>query len=210
MLLFVGTAFNISWLESQKNRLGTRLRGVIVLSFAHTVFGVLAVTVFAVLESMDFSSFGSFSLFGAVFFMPIYYFAVAKRLKVKPKETFDLFTPCVVTTLMLSRFSCLHSGCCLGTQIKGTSFRWPTREAEIVFYLFFLLIIIPRIREKRTTGEAYPLYMVTYGCLRFILEFCRESSFDGVFHLSHLWAGLAVIIGLSVYFEQKKKTMRSR
>ena len=210
MLLLVGTSFNIAWLGSQKTRIGVNTLGVVLLSVLHTIYGVLAVTIFAALEAMDLSAISNFSLFGAVFFMPFFYFSVAKFLHISSKEVFDLFTPCVMTTLMLSRFNCLHSGCCLGMQINGTVLRWPTREAEIVFYLVFLLLSLPRIRDRKASGEIYPLYMVSYGCFRFIEEFFRASKNKSFFHLAHLWAILAVLVGLSIFFEQKEKKKRKK
>lgn len=179
---------------------------VVPVSIVHTVFGVFCVMIFAVLETMDLSNFGNLSLFGGVFFMPFYYFAVSKLFKADIYKTFDIFTICIIFTLMCSRINCLHAGCCKGMVIPGTEgLRWPTREAEIVFYIVLLIWLGRRVKAGKSHGELYPLYMLSYGIFRFIDEFFRVSESGRLFHISHLWSVLAFCIGMSVYVEIKKR-----
>ncbi|WP_418883083.1 hypothetical protein [Waltera sp.] len=43
--------------------------------------------------------------------------------------------------------------------------------------------------------------MMSYGIFRFIIEFFRQAQTDTLFHLSHMWATLSLIIGISIYVE---------
>ena len=140
--------------------------------------------------------------------MPIYYFAIAKIFKADVSKTFDIFTICVMFTLMCARVNCLHAGCCKGLIIPGTEgMRWPTREAEIIFYIIMLIWLGRKVKSGNTIGEIYPLYMFSYGIFRFIDEFFRESDYGGFIHISHIWSIVAFCLGLSVYVEIKKRSL---
>ena len=141
--------------------------------------------------------------------MPLAYWLGAKISKRPLDEVFDVFTPCMIFTVMCARVNCILSGCCRGLPIPGTNgMRFPTREAEIVFYLILLAVLCPRIWKERLQGRAYPVYMMCYGAFRFVIEFFRTSSSGMLFHLSHIWAALAFAAGLSVYIEVNNRNHR--
>lgn len=210
LLLSCGTLFNIYWLHRCRERLHLRWLSVLLLSVLHTVLGVLSVKVFALFETGDFSN---MSLFGGVFFMPLFYWGVAKLAKQKAADVFDVFTICLVFTLMCARLNCIISGCCLGAHIpiEGlTHLRFPTRELELLFYV----ILLSRLWRKVVTGSArgmiYPIYMISYGIFRFVTETLRFSDrTDSILHVSHLWALLSLGIGISIYGELQKKEKKT-
>lgn len=210
LLLSCGTLFNVYWLHRCRERLHLRWLSVLLLSVLHTVLGVLSVKVFALFETGDFSN---MSLFGGVFFMPLFYWGVAKLAKQKAADVFDVFTICLVFTLMCARLNCMISGCCLGAHIpiEGlTHLRFPTRELELLFYV----ILLSRLWRKVVTGSArgmiYPIYMIAYGIFRFVTETLRFSDrTDSILHVSHLWALLSLGIGISIYGELQKKEKKT-
>lgn len=210
ILLGCGTLFNVYWLHRCRERLHLRWPSVLLLSVLHTVLGVLSVKVFALFESGDFSN---MSLFGGVFFMPLFYWGVAKLAKQKAADVFDVFTICLVFTLMCARLNCIISGCCLGAHIpiQGLEhLRFPTREMELIFYV----ILLSRLWRKVVTGSArgmiYPIYMIAYGIFRFVTETLRVSNrTDSILHISHLWALLSLGIGISIYGELQKKEKKT-
>ena len=141
----------------------------IPLAIFHTVFGVLTVKVFAFLETgFDRATLGNMSLFGGVFFMPVAYWLGAKLFKRPMKETFDVFTPCMIFTVMCARINCILAGCCTGLIIPGTQFRYPTRELELIYYVVMLILLIPRVKKDENPGTCYPLYMASYGAFRLL------------------------------------------
>lgn len=210
LLLGCGTLFNVYWLHRCRERLHLRWLSVLLLSVLHTVLGVLSVKVFALFETGDFSN---MSLFGGVFFMPLFYWGVAKLAKQKAADVFDVFTICLVFTLMCARLNCIVSGCCLGAHIpiEGlTHLRFPTRELELLFYV----LLLSRLWRKVVTGSArgmiYPIYMISYGIFRFVTETLRFSDrTDSILHVSHLWALLSLGIGISIYGELQKKEKKT-
>ena len=210
LLLGCGTLFNVYWLHRCRERLHLRWLSVLLLSVLHTVLGVLSVKVFALFETGNFSN---MSLFGGVFFMPLFYWGVAKLAKQKAADVFDVFTICLVFTLMCARLNCIISGCCLGAHIpiEGlTHLRFPTRELELLFYV----ILLSRLWRKVVTGSArgmiYPIYMISYGIFRFVTETLRFSDrTDSILHISHLWALLSLGVGISIYGELQKKEKKT-
>lgn len=210
LLLGCGTLFNVYWLHRCRERLHLRWLSVLLLSVLHTVLGVLSVKVFALLETGDFSN---MSLFGGVFFMPLFYWGVAKLAKQKTADVFDVFTICLVFTLMCARLNCMISGCCLGAHIpiEGlTHLRFPTRELELLFYVLLLSRLWRKVLSGSARGMIYPIYMIAYGIFRFVTETLRFSDrTDSILHVSHLWALLSLGIGISIYGELQKKEKKT-
>lgn len=210
LLLGCGTLFNVYWLHRCRERLHLRWLSVLLLSVLHTVLGVLSVKVFALFETGDFSN---MSLFGGVFFMPLFYWGVAKLAKQKTADVFDVFTICLVFTLMCARLNCMISGCCLGAHIpiEGlTHLRFPTRELELLFYVILLSRLWRKVLSGSARGMIYPIYMIAYGIFRFVTETLRFSDrTDSILHVSHLWALLSLGIGISIYGELRKKEKKT-
>ena len=210
LLLSCGTLFNVYWLHRCRERLHLRWLSVLLLSVLHTVLGVLSVKVFALFETGNFSN---MSLFGGVFFMPLFYWGVAKLAKQKAADVFDVFTICLVFTLMCARLNCIISGCCLGAHIpiEGlTHLRFPTRELELLFYVILLSRLWRKVLNRSARGMIYPIYMISYGIFRFVTEMLRFSDrTDSILHVSHLWALLSLGIGISIYGELQKKEKKT-
>lgn len=213
LLLAAGATFTSVWLILLRKRLNMAWYAAIPIAIVHTLYGVLTVKVFAFLETgFDKASIGNMSLFGGVFFMPLAYWLGAKISGRPMGEVFDIFTPCMIFTVMCARVNCILSGCCRGMLIPGTNaMRFPTREVELVFYVILLAVLCPQIWKGRLKGRAYPIYMMAYGIFRFVNEFFREADTQMVFHRSHIWAVLALIIGTAVNAEiQSGKSKEKR
>ena len=204
LLLTAASVFTFFWLYWQRQRLGMEPYAVLIVTILHVLYGVFTVRLFAAMEGSP----GGMSLFGAVFLMPAAYYAGARITRRPIAEVFDILTICMVFTLLCARVNCLISGCCLGRQISShTEARWPTRESELVFYIIFLIAAIPRVREGKTKGNVYPVYMAAYGAFRAVNECFRQSAAsNSIFHLSHLWAVLTLCLGLSFLMEMRKRT----
>ena len=208
LLLSAGAVFTAVWLVLLRKRLDLPWYAAIPLAILSTVYGVLTAKVFAFLESgFNTDSLGNMSLFGGVFFMPLAYWLGAKLSKRSYREVFDVFTPCMIFTVMCARINCIVSGCCIGLPIPGMNgVRFPTREAEILFYIILLICLCPRVLKGKYRGQAYPIYMISYGAFRFVEEFFRSADTSSVFHRAHIWALITLIIGISIYAEIKSET----
>lgn len=201
LLLGVATVYGYFWLSQHRSRLRIGEGTAIGLAVLHTVVGVLCVKLFAFLESGDG---GNMSLFGAVFFMPVFYFLGAKLTKRDVADVFDTFAIPMIFTLLCARVNCLVGGCCLGKPIPGTTLLWPTRELELAFYAILLIVLTRKGMAKRA-GQIYPIYMMAYGIFRFIVEWFRQTTNPvSFFHISHIWALISIVIGAGIYHQLKK------
>lgn len=203
LLLAAGTIYSYSCLVENGEKLRIGKTAAAVTALLHTLIGVVCVKAFAFLEGAA----GGMSLYGSIFFMPVLYFAGAKLLRRSVADVFDCFTLCIVFTLLCARVNCLISGCCLGRLIPGSeSLRWPTRQLEVVFYLILLFVLYRKTQKEEFRGRSYPLFMMSYGVFRFIVEWFRESEhIYGYLHISHIWSLVAIAIGAAFYFVFLKK-----
>lgn len=207
IILAIATAVSFLWLTFFRKELRAKWYALLIIAVLHTAVGVVCVKVFALFEGLiGPGETGNLSLYGGVFLMPLFYYLGSKLFKRDTKTVFDIFTFPLVFTLFMSRFNCLFNGCCLGIEIPGTTFRVPTRETEMVFYIILLIILDRKVVKKRFDGMVYPIYMLSYGVFRFIIEWFRESThLFGVFHISHFWSILSAVIGLIFILILRKK-----
>ena len=154
---------------------------------------------------------GSISVLGEYLICPLLLLAFAAICRLKKKGLFDSFAICAVITLVFMRINCIRAGCCYGVLIPGTEFRYPVREIEIVFYILMFIWFIYKERKGYAEGTFFPFLMMTYGILRFILEWFRDAYAPYPFHLhlAHIWAIMAAVIGAVIYFMMIKKSGRN-
>lgn len=202
VLLTLGTVFNLCWLGICRDRLRLQSWAVPLLAMLHTVFGVLSVRCMGFLET---GNGGNMSLYGGMFLMPVFYGAVTRAGRKKAADVFDVFTVCMLFTLLCARVNCLFSGCCAGLPIPGTDLHWPTRQLEILYYIAAIAVMAPKAKNGQRRGMLYPLYMASYGGFRFVTEFFRVSSGGWLMHPAHLWSALAVGLGISIVAELQTK-----
>lgn len=211
LILSVGTVFTYIWLMLFRERLRFNWWKALIASLVHTVFGVLCVTTFAMLETLNLKAFGNLSIFGATFFMPILFFAFAKLGKRNMADVFDIGCISMMFTLMCSRFNCLVCGCCYGIPFFGSAtLQWPTREMEILFYIIMIILLGRRVKQNRSYGYNYPIYMIAYGVFRFVTEWVRHYSGSAVIHRAHVWAIISLCLGISILAEIKNKQNKVR
>lgn len=199
--LILSVILSSAVLYHYKNDLRLGLASAILLAIVHTAAGVLCVKVFAGLENHQNPLNAGMSLFGAIFFLPFFYWAGSKITHRECALIFDDLCLCVMIALMCVRFNCIASGCCMGRIIPGTETQWPTRQVEIAFWAVMLIWFLYKKKHGYITGTLYPLMMMTYGIFRFLIEFLRnESPVIGNFHFGHIWAAVSFIVGSTIYF----------
>lgn len=194
-----------------RQRLDLNLLTVIVLAVVHTILGVLCVKLFSAIEMMRAPSSAGLSLFGSIFFLPIFYVIGAKLFKREVATVFDIFVLNLIGALAIVRVNCIITGCCYGKLIvAGGVVRWPTREIEIIFqcivWIYLFIKLVRKEPKGYIKGSLYPLYMIFYGIFRFVEEWFRETQhFIGVAHLSHFWAVACFAVGCSIYLTLKER-----
>lgn len=213
ILLGIGTIYSFEHLNSNKEKLRLKKAHCAILALLHTILGVMCVKLFAIIEvGFDFEKAGNMSIYGGMYLMPVFYFLFAKISKRSVKDTFDVFAICMLFTLLCARFNCIFSGCCIGKPlVKGSNICWPTRQLEIVFYIILIFILKKKMKTENVSGKVFPIYMISYGIFRFIIESVRVGTpvLFGVFHLAHIWSIIAVVLGVLIYNRISKKEMKN-
>ena len=212
IVLSIATILSFLWLVIfNRERLKAKWWELLIVSILHTLIGVGAVKLFAILENGGDFSFKGMSLFGGLFFMPLVYFIYAKIKKLPVLEVFDVFVFSLAITYACSRFNCLHDGCCYGKFIDSTNtMRYPTRELEIVFHSLSAIGAAIFVIKNMCKENVFFIYLGGYGVFRFIIEFMRHSDSNSVFHIAHLWSTLSVIVVITIliiraYLAKSKK-----
>ena len=185
--------------------------GIIPVCVLFSLASVASVLLFASLENLLFSGlwlFGAVSTYGIYLISPLLLavFAPGKQRA----AYFSAYALYVCPSMILQRIRCLMTGCCIGKVIGSGSLRYPTREAEILFYLVMMIVFVKKARTTSISERKdwFPVLMMSYSVFRFICEWFREGT--GTVHPAHIWSVLVFLIGLSVYIELHKKTQLGR
>lgn len=167
--------------------------------------GILGCKLLYIVENIelvkrDGLTFGGFSFFGAALLVPLLMLLFGLAFRMNWRDTLDNSAINVLGMLGTIRIGCFLNGCCGGTMchIGTRNFTWPTQLLEAVCdfgILAWLLIIESRPNNRR--GLLYPRFLISYGAVRFIIEFMRDTSKDWL-GLSHgqWFSVIAVIAGI--------------
>ena len=124
----------------------------------------------------------------------------------------DVFAPSIALGHVFGRLGCFFNGCCYG---KACARPWavtfppphvmhgipvhPTQLYEVLGNLAIFAGLTAFYRHKRFDGQIWWLYVLSYGALRFLVEFFRgdyEVYYLGIFTTAHLIAGAMVMLAL--------------
>ena len=61
--------------------------------------------------------------------------------------------------------------------------------------MIFIILTADKIYKDKTSGYVYPIYMLSYGIFRFIIEFMREANSHSVLHIGHIWSIISILVG---------------
>lgn len=198
------------WLYLNRNKLNAKWWEILIVTVLCILIGTLFTKLFAIIEvGFDVNEAGNMSMYGVVFFMPIFFVIYGIIKKLKFKVIFDVFCIPEIITLFFARMNCLHSGCCYG-KIITDGLRYPTRELELIFYAIFLLIMSPKVYKGISNGHTYPIFMISYGVTRFILESFREADTTAFMHRAHYWSIISFVVGASILAYQIIKARRAK
>ena len=124
----------------------------------------------------------------------------------------DALAPSIALGHMFGRLGCCFEGCCYG---KACSLPWavtfppphvragvplhPTELYEAAGNLVIFAGLAAFYRHKRFDGEVWWLYVLSYGVLRFVVEFFRgdyDIHYFGAFTIAHFIAVVMIVPAL--------------
>ena len=180
MLLVATVAIIVHSAVRAKNAGYGKIRAM-VLSLLLILFGCIGAKLLFILENpaSKFSISGGMSFFGSVYFIPFAYFLIAPLFKTKFGKCLDFVGIYVPLVLAFMRIGCFMNDCCgaLPITVFGVTFTPPVQLVECFFDILIFAYLF--YREKKgnitETGLQYPIFMVSYGVLRMIMEIFRDS-----------------------------------
>ena len=170
---------------------------ILVSSVILTLAGVLGAKLMYLIEN---GSFDGTSFYGAVFLPPLIMYFVAKLLSIPEKKLVDLCAPAECIMLALLKVQCLRSGCCGGRTfhtLSGAEFIFPSQIAELITGLVIMVALLLIMNRRKNVGKIYPIYMIIYGILRFILNLFRKTTpFIWILPAGNFWSIISIAVGI--------------
>ncbi|MDY5943520.1 MAG: prolipoprotein diacylglyceryl transferase [Oscillospiraceae bacterium] len=191
----------------QRKKYGLKPWQCVVFTLLLSAVGMAGVRLLAIVERwkdlLEGYTPGGMSFFGAVFLVPLLMPLLCRPFRLRRLQTLDLCAPCVAGIVSVMRINCWFTECCGGRTFEymGRSFTPPTQIIDGTWdFLLMGLLLYLNLNGKRE-GASYPIFLVGYGVMRFLVEFLRETEKDWLY-LSHgQWFSLlAIAIGaLSIH-----------
>ena len=144
----------------------------------------------------------------------------AKRLPLW--KVADVCAPSVALGHAFGRLGCFFNGCCYGKPCRlpwAVTFPAPhlmhdtpvhsTQLYEVAGNLVIFAALSAYYQRKKLDGQIWWLYVLTYGALRFVIEFFRgdyEVHYFGIFTIAHLIAAAMMIVATVAIARFRPKT----
>lgn len=212
-LMLLGFAFTLllAWLRRKEYGLPCWAAAVIPIAFFILAFAGGKLLYF--LENLHtVLSYGmgldGISLFGAIFVILIGA-AIAGRWKsISMGELLDYCTPFGLILLACVRTGCFFQGCCGGITLwlsNNTPLVLPVQLFEVVLDLLLLELCFYLERTHFRQGLQYPVFLMGYGLIRFLLEFLRNTPKDWFFSNGQIFALISILLGVLLYRHFRKQ-----
>jgi hypothetical protein len=199
------------WIAGFQRKLKLRLLEIYLIPLGQVIIGCGCAWLMALIEvGFDMERAANMRIYGTIFSLPWFYYVWSRLTHRNAAMVMDMATVSITAGTFIARLNCFRAGCCQGLPIGD--FRWPLREAELVFYGVFIALFASKIRKGKTYGQVYPLFMITYGILRFISEFVREefTTQVGMLHLAHIWSIISIVAGAVWYIQVRKRNQSAK
>lgn len=162
------------------------------------------------------------SLFGGVYLTLLFVPLIAHIFKMKSIQLFDFIAPLGMILIASARFGCFFAHCCAGglKMINGKPFYLPVPLIEIFFDLTILAVLLylegaklswNKSDRKASILNPYHgvlalLILLSYGTIRFALEFFREREmiFGGM-SFGHIHSLICIAIGIWGLFQRREQ-----
>jgi phosphatidylglycerol---prolipoprotein diacylglyceryl transferase len=125
------------------------------------------------------------------------------EIRVKTGDTFAL--P-LALALAVGRWGCFCNGCCYGQPTElpwGVNFgdgiaRHPTQVYESLFHLGMAGVLIALTHYHLLRNQRLKLFLIAYGCYRFLTEFIRPEPPAWLDLTFYQWVSLVLIAGMLI------------
>lgn len=178
----------------RRERYGIRVWKAVLLTIMLAACGVIGAKLLYALENGF--RWGGISFYGSVWLIPILMPLIGLLLGLRPTITMDLCAPAVTAMVACLRFNCLLAGCCGGwlMEFGGIAFRWPTQMMESLGDCLIMFWLLSIEQKEMWRGKLYGGFLLSYGGLRFMLEFLRNTPKNVIFLSNGQWFSVAALL----------------
>ena len=195
LMIGIGAVGMLVCTIKRKERFRLNVLQCLVFTLLLTACGIAGAKLLFYLES-GMKSWGGVSFFGSVFLIPLVMPIIGLLFRLKLWETVDVCAPCVAIMVAFIRVGCWIGGCCGGwvMYIGDIYFAWPTQIMECIGDLLIAFWLVRVENREKWQGLLYPLLMISYSIMRFLLEFLRYTP-EKWLNLGHgQWFSMAAIL----------------
>ena len=149
------------------------------------------------------------SLFGAIFLVLAAGAVAGKCSPLSMGTLLDYCTPFGLILLACVRMGCFFQGCCGGITFwlsNSTPLILPVQLMEVVLDLILLELCFRLETSHFRQGLLYPVFLMGYGAVRFLLEFLRNTPKEWlVFSNGQIFALVSILLGVLLYRHFQKQ-----
>ena len=155
-----------------------------------------------ILFRIENGTFGGMSYFGGILLIPLFCIPLAFIFRISYSDLMDMVATGTGGMLAVMRIQCLYYGCCVGAVLftagSGYAVRFPSRGAEILTVLLITIGLLKIGNKSRYRGILYPIYLICYGTIRFMINWFRDGAepFVWILPAGNFWSVIAVLLGL--------------
>ena len=158
---------------------------------------------------------GGFVFYGGLIFGLIYYFIYTLVLKKFDFKNSALLLPGLCLGHAIGRVGCFLAGCCYGIKSEipwavkmNGEYRHPVQIYETFALIAIAMIILQMLKKEMRIQKIIGTYLVSYSCIRYILEFFRGDVIRGIiinnFSSSQLVSIGIFLLGIITFFLVRK------
>ena len=148
-------------------------------------------------------------LIGGVGTFLIGYWIFHKKFKVTLFDFLSVVPPLILIAHAFGRMGCFFAGCCYGKVDYEHGMHFPDLPEPVLptmlyeaIFLFVMCAICSVLLLVFKFNYNMPLYLVTYGIFRYVIEFYRgddRGAFIGSMSPSQFWSIVMVILGVALF-----------
>lgn len=157
-------------------------------------------------------------LYGLIMFEIISVYLTGWWKKASPQQVGDYVAAPIASLCSGAKINCLSEHCCLGfilykEEMKAPVY-FPSPLLEVITWAGLAVVLVLFEKRNRITGLLFPVMVIWFGVLRYIVHFFRGSALDQAPFLlwipaARLWSLVVVAMGfVLLYFWLKKKLER--
>jgi phosphatidylglycerol---prolipoprotein diacylglyceryl transferase len=159
---------------------------------------------------------GGLASIGGIVGSTFFVFTYLKLQRMDVGRYMDALVPSLCLGIVLTRIGCFFNGCCYGIASNlpwavnvGDFPRHPTQLYHSLSGLILFMVIWHLRKRERYAGNLFPVFLVLYGPIRFLIEFLRDSR-RYLLDLTAAQLFILPLILMGMYFLFKPKSMGTR